>query len=235
MGILRKNKVAPFTKQKAFMFFATVADVGSLFMAMIYIAYVGLMMIMGLGVEWLNWVMFFITIAYIGFFFFKIFYLNKTMMQTGRMKRIVKMSNKYTKLGMRLINAAFVILSLIGVQLGESHTFALIGLLIVGITFVVSILWDIGNFIVRRKVQDFLVAWNQLSQEEKSERIELLVSGFLRSINNAAIFDDYFDVGLNIKRMVGTKLGDRIRISDARRIESPQEEVGEYNNEDYKE
>ena len=224
MGLFKKDKGSVAAKRKAFMFFTTVADIGSLFVAFIYITYVILLMVLGLGVVWLNWVMLSITLLYIGFFFYKIFYLNKVMEHTGKMKRIVKRANKYTKLGMRIINAMFVALSLVGVQLGESHVVALIGILVVGVTFIVSILWDLGNFFVRKKIQEYTIAWNQLSQEEKAERVELIMSGFIRSINNAAILDDYFDVGLNLKRMVGTKLGDRARLADARRIEAPVEE-----------
>lgn len=219
MGIIRRNKTPQFSKQKAFMLFTTIADVGALFVALIYTAYVVLLMVVLDKFTWLNWAMLGITVAYIAFFIFKIFYLNKTMQYTGRIKRTVKLANKYTKLGMRIINATFVILSLVETQLNDSHTLALVGVLIVGVTFIVTILWDIANFVLRRKLQEFTVAWNQLSQEEKSERVELLLSGFIRSINNAAILDDYFDVGMNLKRMVGTKLGDRVRLADARRAE----------------
>jgi len=220
MGLI-KRKEPNLSKQQAFMFFTTVADVGALCVALIYISYVVLLMAVLGFTTWLNWTMLGITIAYILFFLYKIFFLNRTMKHTGRIKRTVKIANKYTKLGMRLINATFVILSLIGTQLNDSHTLALVGVLIVGMTFLTSILWDIGNFIVRRKIQEFTVSWNKLSHEEKTERIELLVSGFLRSINNAAVVDDYFDIGLSVKRMVGEKMGekmgDRIRLADARR------------------
>jgi len=224
MGIRRKNKAPEFSKQKAFMFFTTIADVGALLVALIYISYVGLMMYFELGTTWINWAMLGITIAYICFFVFKLAYLNRTMTNTGRIKRTVKYANKYTKFGMKLINATFVLLSFVGVHAGEDNTMALVGVMIVAITFIVSILWDIGNYIVRRKVGEMMVAWNELSHEEKSERVELLISGFLRSINNAAIMDDYFDVGLNIKRMVGAKMGDRIRLADARRASLSYEE-----------
>jgi len=227
---MAKNKEEDIVKQKSkakkkfFMFFATIADVGSLVVALIYVSFVVLSMIVKFGEPWLNWTMFGITVAYIVFFLFKISYLNKTMQSAGRMKRIVKLSNKYTKLAMRIINAVFVTLSLIATQHGQDNTFAMLGVMVVGLTFVITIMWDIGNFIVRRKIQDFTASWRSLSTEEKAERIELLLSGFIRSINNAAILDDYFDVGLNIKRMVATKMGDRVRISDARRA-TPKNEI----------
>lgn len=220
MGIVRKNKAPTISKQKTFMFFTTVADIGALFIALIYISYVGIMMYMRPTPIWIDWVMLTITILYISFFLFKLFYLNKTMKNVGRIKKIVKLSNKYTKLGMRTVNAAFVILSLIGAQRSDAHAFALVGVLVLGVTFIITILWDIGNFILRRKIQEFTVAWNELSQEEKQERIELLLSGFIRSINNAAVMDNYFDVGLNLKTMVASKLNDRVRLADARRLDA---------------
>jgi hypothetical protein len=59
----------------------------------------------------------------------------------------------------------------------------------------------------------------ELSHEEKAERIEQLVSSLIKSVNNAAIIDDYFDVVLNIQRLISTKLNDRVRLADARRLE----------------
>jgi hypothetical protein len=232
MGLIRRKKT---TKQKAFMFFTTVGDIASLFMAVIYIAYVALMLTIdgGLGVTWLNWTMFGITVAYIAFFFFKIFYLNRVVSQTGKVRKIVNRANKYTKLGMRLINAAFVITSMIALeQLDESHIVPLIGVFIVGITFVVSILVDIGAWYLRKKIHELTVSWHELSQEEKSERVELFLSGFIRSINNNAIVDDYFDVGMNIKRMVGAKMSERIRLADARRVDPYNEDEQDHGNEE---
>lgn len=235
MGIVRKNKAPTISKQKTFMFFTTVADIGALFIALIYISYVGIMMYMRPTPIWIDWVMLTITILYISFFLFKLFYLNKTMKNAGRIKKIVKLSNKYTKLGMRTVNAAFVILSLIGAQRSDAHAFALVGVLVLGVTFIITILWDIGNFILRRKIQEFTVAWNELSQEEKQERIELLLSGFIRSINNAAVMDNYFDVGLNLKTMVASKLNDRVRLADARRLDATTQGDSDHNGDEEQE
>ena len=201
------------------MLFTTIADVGALVVALVYISYVGLMVYLNLGTRWLNLAMFGVTVAYIAFFLFKLFYLNKKMTRTGKIKRVVKMANKYTKLGMRLINAAFVILSLISVQFGVNQGVALIGVLIVGVTFVVTVLWDIGNFVLRRKIIDYTVAWNSLSREEKAERIELLMAGFMRSLDNISGIDEYVDVGVSVKKMMDSRIGDRIRLADARRVD----------------
>jgi len=224
MGIFRKNKMPTISKQKAFMFFTTIADVGSLIIALVYISFVGLMVYLRLGTVWLNWAMFGITVAYIGFFIFKIFYLNKKMTRTGRIKRVVKLANKYTKLGMRGINAAFVVLSLLSVQFGVNQGVALIGVLVVAVTFVVTVLWDIGNFVLRRKIQEYTIAWNSLSKEEKAERIELLMAGFIRSLDNVAGIEEYFDVGINVKKMMDNRMGERIRLADARRVD-PYEDI----------
>lgn len=201
------------------MLFTTIADVGALVVALVYICFVALMIYLKLGTPWLNQAMFGITVAYIAFFLFKIFYLNKKVTRTGRIKRIVKFANKYTKLGMRMINAAFVILSLISVQFGVNQGVALIGVLIVGVTFVVTVLWDIGNFIMRRKIQEYAYAWNSLSRDEKAERIELVMEGFMRSLDNIAAIDEYVDVGVSVKKMVDNRLGERMRLADARRVD----------------
>jgi len=95
----------------------------------------------------------------------------------------------------------------------------MIGVMVVAFTFIFTVLWDIGSFFVRKKVHDFAESWAQLSHEEKAERIELLMAGLIKSVNNAAIIDDYFDVALNIKRMIDSKLNDRVRLVDARRAE----------------
>ena len=56
--------------------FDTVADVGSIVMASIYFIYVGLLLMFGLGVLWLNYVMLGITLLYLIFFIIKMFTFN---------------------------------------------------------------------------------------------------------------------------------------------------------------
>jgi len=211
---VRKNKA----KKKFAFVFTTIGDVGGLFVSLIYVAFVAMSIWMEFGNPVINWIMLGITIIYIGFFFFKIFYLNKYTEDAGRVKRIVKISKKYSKLAIRIINATFVTLTLINAR-GEEDILALIGVMTVAFTFIFTITWDVVNFFVRKKIHDFAESWKQLSHDEKAERIEHLVSNLIKSVNNAAIIDDYFDVVLNIQRMISAKLNDRVRLADARRTE----------------
>jgi hypothetical protein len=149
-------------KQKVFLVFTTLADVGSLFMSFFYIAYVCLMMILDVGPLWLNLIMVGITVLYCWFVFFKIIYLNRIMQRVGRVKRIVKMSSKYTKYVLRVINAAFVVLTLVGTQFWESvdfsHVIAIIGIVVMCISLFFSIIWDIWNLLIRLGVKKILGA-----------------------------------------------------------------------------
>jgi len=219
----KKNKDKDQTKKKVFFVFTTIGDLGGLLVSLIYVSFVALSMIVGFGEDWLNWVMLSVTILYIGFFLFKIFYLNKHAQNPGRVKRVVKVSKKYFKLVMRIINATFVTLTLISTQQGEENIFAMVGVLVVGLTFIITVFWDICGYFIRRKIHQFAHSWSQLTHEEKAERIEQLVTGLIKSVNEAAIIDDYFDVALNIQRMIGAKLNDRVKLADARRIEHPTE------------
>jgi hypothetical protein len=214
-GSLSKDKA----KKKFALVFTTIGDVGGLIVSFIYISFVALSMIVGFGENWLNWVMLSVTVLYVGFFIFKIAYLNRAMQHVGRMAKIVKISKKYFKLAMRIINATFVVLSLVSTQQGNDNVFALTGVVVVGLTFIITILWDIVSYFIRRKIHNFARSWAELIHDEKAERIEQLVTGLITSVNNAAIIDDYFDVALNIQRMIGKKLNDRVRLAEARRIE----------------
>ena len=222
MGFFQKNKPVgekAKAKKKVFLVFTTVGDAIGLIVSFIYVSFVVLSMILRFGDNVLNAIMLGITIPYMGFFVIKILFLNKRMQNPGKVKRIVNRTKKYVKLGIRIINAAFVTLTLINAHNGEDNIFAMIGVMVVAFTFIFTVLWDIGSFFVRKKVHDFAESWAQLSHEEKAERIELLMAGLIKSVNNAAIIDDYFDVALNIKRMIDSKLNDRVRLVDARRAE----------------
>jgi len=229
-GFFKRNRSAGESKQKAkkkvFLVFTTIGDVGGLIVSFIYVSFVALSIYLNFGDPIINWIMLGITVAYIGFYLFKMVYLNKNTQNSGRVKRIVKISKKYTKLAIRIINAVFVTLTLVNTHIYDGeNAFAMIGVMVVALTFIITVLWDIGNLVIRRKMQQFTQSWTKLGHEEKAERIELLLTGFIKSINDAAIIDDYFDVALNIQRMIGAKLNDRVRLADARRAEPNNETV----------
>jgi len=144
-------------KQKAFLALATLTDIGSLIMSFFYIAYVVLMIILKVGPGWLNGVMVAITVLYSWFVLFKIVYLNRVMQRAGRVKRIVKMSSKYTKFVLRVINAAFVILTLIGTRFWDSveigHIIAIIGIVVMSLSLALSIFLDVVGFVIRWNVK----------------------------------------------------------------------------------
>jgi len=231
MGFFNRNKPVGEkgkTKKKAFLVFTTVGDAINLLVSFIYVAFVVLSMAIppGFGDKFLNAIMLGITIPYMGFFVVKIIFLNTRMQNPGKVKRVVKISKKYVKLAIRIINAAFITLTMINAHNSNNdNTFAMIGVMVVAFTFIFTVLWDIGSFFIRKKVHDFAQSWAQLSHEEKAERVEHIVTDLIRNINNAAIIDDYFDVALNIKRLIDGKLNDRVRLAEARRADSQGEVV----------
>jgi len=146
-------------KQQAFLVIATLADIGSIIMALFYIAYSGLMMLV-FGMSVLKWIMVGLTVLYIWFVIFKIAYLNRVMQRAGRMKKIVKLSSKYMKFVMRIINAVFVVLSIIGAPdtLGWGGVVAIIGIVFMCISLFISIIWDIWSFMLMFGVKQVIVA-----------------------------------------------------------------------------
>jgi len=146
------------SKQKAVFVITTLADVGSIFMSLFYIAFVGLMMLLDVGLFWVNCVMVGITALYIGFVFFKLVYLNRVMQRTARMKRIVKISQKYTKFALRIIGAAFVVLSIIGNTIGVRSAIAIFGIVFMCISLAVSIFVDIVSLAIRWNVKQVLAS-----------------------------------------------------------------------------
>jgi len=147
-------------RQQAFLVFTTLADIGSLFMAFFYIAYVCLMIILEVGPLWLNGIMIGITVLYSWFVFFKIIYLNRVMQRAGRVKLIVRLSSKYTRYVLRVINAAFVVLTLVGTQFWENvnfgHVIAIVGIVVMCISLFLSIIWDIWSALIKHGVKQIV-------------------------------------------------------------------------------
>jgi len=149
-------------KQTAFLALATLTDIGSLIMSLFYIAYVGLMMLLEIGPLWLNLIMVGITVLYSWFVLFKIIYLNRVVQRAGRVKKIVKLSSKYTKFVLRVINAAFVVLTLVGTQFWEQvnfgHIIAIIGIVVMCISLFISVILDIWSFTIKYGVKQIVDA-----------------------------------------------------------------------------
>ena len=128
--------------------FDTMADVGSLFMAIMYTLYVALLLIFELGTRWLNWCMLGITIIYFIFFMIKISALN-TILDKKNVARRARFILRYSKWAMKIINAAFVCIAIATTRHGDNNVIMMVGVFVVGFSFLISVLWDVLWFIMR--------------------------------------------------------------------------------------
>jgi len=163
------------------------------------------MLIMRIGYRALNFAMLGVTIAYILFFVFKIFYINR-IDHKKKIRKITKIVYKYTKFAMRFVNAAFVVVSLFNARQSENNLVAIVGIVVLLITFVFSVLWDVCIRIVKRKLRELLAGWNALDGKEKKDKIDFYLEGLINSLDNISGLEEYVEVGKNAGRMVGEKL-----------------------------
>jgi len=163
--------------------FETIADVGSLLMAFLYIVYVSLLLIFEFGSRWLNIGMLVIAFIYLAFFITKISALNNIIISRG-VQRKARMILKYSKWAMKAINATFVILLITTAHHHDSgNIFMMIGVFIALFSFITSVMWDVCWFIARRKLREFRVGWEQLSREQKNARISTAFEDFLQNLD----------------------------------------------------
>ena len=200
------------TRLKVKRMFMTVADIGSLFLSLVYIVFVGMMLITRFGNLILNFIMLGITLLYIGFFIFKIAYLNRHFATTSnRIKRRVKISIKYTKLAMRLTNAVFVVISLVNVRVsageltGAGHVLQIIGIVIVVTSFAIAMLVDVILWYARRKFKELRHSWRDMSEEEKRERLSFVFQTLIKSLDNVTIDDYLVEAGKEAAQSIGDK------------------------------
>ena len=165
--------------------FDTIADVGSLLLALVYILYVALLLIFDMGQAWLNHCMMGITILYVAFFVAKMMALNR-IFACPNTKRVTRLTLKYSKWAMKLINATFVVLSVLTAHSEDNQMIMMVGVFVVLITFTISIIWDIAWFIIRRKFRDMWVGWDKLTREEKNKRIDDMINSFVNNIDALA-------------------------------------------------
>lgn len=166
--------------------FDTIADVGSLGMATLYVLYVALLLIFKLGTPWLNYCMLAITFIYIVFFVAKIAALN-AILEKNKVQKRARFILRYSKWSMKLINAVFVILSIATTsQFYDADVIMMVGVFLVGFSFLISVMWDTVWFIVRRKLRFYKQGWDGLSTVEKNKRIEQIVGVFIESLDNFA-------------------------------------------------
>ena len=200
MPIFGKNR-----KRRANIF-VTASDIGGLFMAFIYIVYVALLLLFSVGYDWLNYTMLGITAAYFLFLMVKLLYINRAVPK-GKIHRATRLIYRYTKLSMRFINAAVVILSIINIQLSESHVVAVIGIIVLAITFTITLAWDLCVYFLRKKIKEIRDEWQALDKDEKKEKFDFFVDSILKGLDNVAGLDDYVEAGIK----AGQKVGGRFR------------------------
>jgi hypothetical protein len=194
-------------KKKAKRIFVTITDMAALVMAVIYITFVCLMTFLDIGPFWLNIGLLVVTVLYVIFFLIKIFYLNKTDV-SPRFKRTAKFLKRYTKKIMRLINAVFVILGFVSVNVGMGHLVPMIGLVFFGMTFVVSIMWDVALFFIKRKINAIMADWNAMDSHEKKDKIDYLIEKFLETLDGLSIagYEDIIVQGSRATEIIGEKV-----------------------------
>jgi len=189
--------------------FATIKDAAALVMAIIYIVYVSLMLTFDLGTTWLNFAMLGITVVYIIFFLVKIFYINRVA-PGNRLSRKVKRINKYTRYGMRFVNATFVLMAILstGLVLGANDIIAVAGAIVLVMTFVLALVWDIGVFFIKKKIRDMIAFWNSLEPDKKKDKVDLMIEKLLESLDNVNIdgFADYIEIGFRAKHTLRDKI-----------------------------
>jgi len=200
-------------QNKAEQIFGTIADVAGILMALFYIFYVTLLLVFQVGPSWLNYSMLGITVAYVLFFIIKIAALNRIFARKKKkLQRTVRLTVKYSKWGMKIINAAFVALTLTTSQLSDNSIIPMIGIMVVGFTFLISILWDVVWYIINRRLRDVRVGWDDLTQAQKKKRVDNFITSLVTSIDNF--------IGLDITESVSRSTE---RIAEQRRVTQEEE------------
>ena len=132
----------------------TLTILGDLFgmaVSLLYVVYISVLLILGVGVLWMNLVILILTVLYLGFFVVKIFYLNS---RTSRVGKPAKKIFKYTKYFVRLINAAIIVISFINLgSVDRGDILKIISIIFLLIMLVISITIDIAVFLIKRKLR----------------------------------------------------------------------------------
>ena len=189
--------------------FATAGDIVGLLMAFIYIAYVGLLMLFSGVQTWLNWCMLGITAAYFLFLLYKIFFINGAPKR--KLKKATKFIYRYAKLAMRTTNAVLVILSIVNRYrydlLDTGNMVSMIGIIVLVITLIISIAWDVAKYFLRKKLKEIMAEWKALESEQKKEKLDFFIDSILKSLDNVSGLDYYVETG----KSIGQRVGDRFR------------------------
>lgn len=203
------------TSAKAARIFDTISDVGSLLMAGFYLIYVFLLLAFDLGRMWLNCVMLGITILYLGFFVAKIISLNK-IFEKKRWMRVARFTLRYSKWAMKLINATFVILTILLTSESDGDALMMIGAIIVIFSFMIAVLWDVVRYVLRQKFSEVWVGWDNLTKEEKNQRIEDIVASFVSGLDTIT----GADIAASVTRGGGRNSGKALQEGESKKDKS---------------
>ncbi|MCL2587534.1 MAG: hypothetical protein FWE31_04865 [Firmicutes bacterium] len=169
--------------------FSTIGDVGTLLMSLIYIAYITMLLVMSIGVFWLNIAILVLTGLYFIFFVLKVLYLNSRL---GKIGRPVKLVMRYSKYFVRLINATIVIISLVNLSANDgSDLIKIVSIVILLVMLAISITIDVSMIFVRRKFREIKAEWENLPAEEKHNKIEYLTRRVLTSIDSSGELEKF--------------------------------------------
>ena len=163
----------PKKEKRKFRIFATVNDVGVLIMCLIYVVYIAVLYVLNVGVFWLNIAMASLTGAYFFFVIAKLVYLNA---RPNRVGRIVGLIYKYSRYLMRLINTTILVISIVSLGLTDDiDLIMVVGIAALVVMLTISLAWDLGMIVIRRKIREFRNNWENLPPEEKHDKLELLI------------------------------------------------------------
>jgi len=177
-------------KKKKVVYLATLGDVGVLLMSFLYVSYIAMLLVMNIGVFWLNIAILVLTVIYCSFFIIKIIYLNSS---SERLGKGVKLCFKYSKYVMRLINATIVIVSLVNLHAnGGSDIIKIISIIILVVMLAISVAWDISMIFVKRKIKQIRNEWENLPPEEKHNKLEYLLRKVANSIDGTGELEKFF-------------------------------------------
>jgi len=158
-------------------------------MSLIYIAYITMLLVMSIGVFWLNIAILVLTGLYFIFFVLKVLYLNSRL---GKIGRPVKLVMRYSKYFVRLINATIVIISLVNLSANDgSDLIKIVSIVILLVMLAISITIDVSMIFVRRKFREIKAEWENLPAEEKHNKIEYLTRRVLTSIDSSGELEKF--------------------------------------------
>jgi len=215
-------------KQKISRAFATATDIGGIFVSLAYVLYVSMLLFMRIGFAALNYIMLGTSLLYIAFYVFKIFYVNKLNLNRKKLKKTTRFIFRYSRHGIKLIHSLIVILSLVNIRADGSENTrlaAIIGFILVVVLLVLSIVWDVVVFFIKRKLKRMMEHWNSLDANARQDKIDYIIGHFIQSLDNMESLDDYVEIGLKTKKLVKKRFTQHVLNGSGEHQEEYEEEI----------